>query len=209
MNKEKRIHMLMLLKNMNLDSDIKLNFNTPFELLIAVLLSAQTKDISVNKVTSKLYSRANTPEKILDIGIEGIKEYIKNIGLFNRKSENIIKTCQILIEKYGSIVPENRDDLQSLPGVGRKTANVVLNIAFNWPTIAVDTHVFRVSNRTQLAPGKTVREVEDKLIRVVPSEFKLKCHFWLISHGRNICVARKPRCNVCLIQDLCEYELKR
>ncbi|WP_334472096.1 endonuclease III [Arsenophonus sp. PmNCSU2021_1] len=209
MNKQKRIDILTRLRDNNPTPTTELVFNSPFELLISVLLSAQATDISVNKATAKLYPIANTAEKMLALGINEIKHYIKTIGLFNTKAENIIKTCQILIDKYNSQVPENREALESLPGVGRKTANVVLNTAFGWPTIAVDTHIFRVCNRTNFAPGKNVIEVEQKLIKVVPIEFKVDCHHWFILHGRYTCIARKPRCGSCIIEDLCEFNDKQ
>ncbi|MDI9221873.1 endonuclease III [Pantoea sp. EA-12] len=208
MNKDKRMQILTRLRDENPHPTTELYFSSPFELLIAVLLSAQATDVSVNKATAKLYPVANTPAAILALGVDGVKEYIKTIGLFNSKAENVIKTCRILIEQHGGEVPEDRAALEALPGVGRKTANVVLNTAFGWPTIAVDTHIFRVSNRTRFAPGKNVEEVEDKLIKVVPSAFKVDCHHWLILHGRYTCVARKPRCGSCLIEDLCEFDAK-
>ena len=185
-----------------------LEYRTPFELLIAVILSAQATDVSVNKATAKLYPVANTPEQILALGEDGLKPYIKTIGLYNSKAKNIIAACRILVERHRSEVPADRAALEALPGVGRKTANVVLNVAFGEPTIAVDTHIFRVSNRTRLAPGKTVLEVEKKLLKVVPQEFRLHAHHWLILHGRYTCVARKPRCGACVIEDLCEYKHK-
>ncbi|MBD9658634.1 endonuclease III [Pantoea sp. PNT03] len=208
MNKEKRAQILTRLRDENPHPTTELNFSTPFELLIAVLLSAQATDVSVNKATAKLYPVANTPATMLALGVDGVKEYIKTIGLFNSKAENVIKTCHILLEQHGGEVPEDRAALEALPGVGRKTANVVLNTAFGWPTIAVDTHIFRVSNRTRFAPGKNVEEVEDKLLKVVPAAFKVDCHHWLILHGRYTCVARKPRCGSCLIEDLCEFDAK-
>ncbi|SQI41022.1 Endonuclease III [Leminorella richardii] len=208
MNQAKRIEILTRLRDNNPRPTTELNFSSPFELLISVLLSAQATDVSVNKATAKLYPIANTPEAILALGVDGVKEYIKTIGLFNSKAENVIKTCRLLIEKHGSQVPEDREALEALPGVGRKTANVVLNTAFGWPTIAVDTHIFRVCNRTRFAPGKTVELVEEKLLKVVPAEFKVDCHHWLILHGRYTCIARKPRCGSCLIEDLCEYKEK-
>ncbi|HGJ5884827.1 endonuclease III [Arsenophonus sp.] len=209
MNKQKRIDILTRLRDNNPTPTTELVFNSPFELLISVLLSAQATDISVNKATAKLYPIANTAEKMLALGIDEIKHYIKTIGLFNTKAENIIKTCQILIDKYDGQVPENREALESLPGVGRKTANVVLNTAFGWPTIAVDTHIFRICNRTNFAPGKNVIEVEQKLLKVVPIEFKVDCHHWFILHGRYTCIARKPRCGSCIIEDLCEFNDKQ
>lgn len=208
MNQAKRIEILTRLRDNNPHPTTELRFNSPFELLISVLLSAQATDVSVNKATAKLYPVANTPQAMLELGVEGIKSYIKTIGLFNTKAENVIKTCQILVDKHHSQVPENREALEALPGVGRKTANVVLNTAFGWPTIAVDTHIFRVCNRTKFAPGKNVNEVEQKLLKVVPAEFKVDCHHWLILHGRYTCIARKPRCGSCIIEDLCEYTEK-
>ncbi len=208
MNKEKRHEILTRLRDANPNPTTELNYSSPFELLIAVILSAQATDVGVNKATDKLYPVANTPETIFALGVEGLKEYIKTIGLFNAKAENVIKTCKILMEQHGSQVPENREALEALPGVGRKTANVVLNTAFGWPTIAVDTHIFRVSNRTKLAMGKNVDKVEEKLLKVVPSEFKVDVHHWLILHGRYTCIARKPRCGSCIIEDLCEFKDK-
>ena len=208
MNNQKRREILERLRENNPHPTTELNFNSPFELLIAVLLSAQATDVSVNKATDKLYPVANTPQGMLSLGVDGIKSYIKTIGLFNTKAENVIKTCAILLERHGGEVPENREALEALPGVGRKTANVVLNTAFGWPTIAVDTHIFRVSNRTGFAVGKNVDQVEEKLLKVVPTEFKLDVHHWLILHGRYTCLARKPRCGSCIIEDLCEYKEK-
>ena len=208
MNKEKRIEILKRLRAANPHPTTELNFSSPFELLIAVILSAQATDKGVNKATDKLFPVANTPQAILALGVEGLKEYIKTIGLFNSKAENIIKTCRDLIEKHNGEVPEDRAALEALAGVGRKTANVVLNTAFGHPTIAVDTHIFRVCNRTGFAPGKDVVKVEEKLIKVVPAEFKVDVHHWLILHGRYTCVARKPRCGACIIEDLCEYKEK-
>ena len=181
------------------------NYNTPFELLVAVVLSAQATDVGVNKATDRLFPVANTPEAILALGVDGLKEYIKTIGLFNSKANNVIKLCEQLLAFHGGEVPRDRAALEALPGVGRKTANVVLNTAFGEPTIAVDTHIFRVSNRTRIAPGKNVNEVEQRLLRVVPEEFKRDCHHWLILHGRYTCVARKPKCGECIIADLCEF----
>lgn len=208
MNKDKRIEIFTRLQADNPKPTTELNFNSNFELLIAVLLSAQATDVGVNKATAKLYPVANTPQAILDLGLEGLKNYIKTIGLFNSKADNTIKTCQILVDKHNGEVPNNRESLEALPGVGRKTANVVLNTAFGEPTIAVDTHIFRVSNRTKIAHGKNVDEVEKRLIRLVPDEFKLDAHHWLILLGRYTCIARKPRCGSCLIEDLCEYNKK-
>ncbi len=208
MNKEKRLEILTRLRDDNPNPTTELNFSSPFELLIAVLLSAQATDVGVNKATDKLYKVANTPQAILDLGLDGLKSYIKTIGLFNTKAENTIKTCQMLVDLHGGEVPESREALEALPGVGRKTANVVLNTAFGWPTIAVDTHIDRVSNRTKFAMGKNVVEVEQKLLRVVPKEFKVDVHHWLILHGRYTCVARKPKCGSCIIEDLCEFKDK-
>lgn len=208
MNKEKRIEILRRLRAANPHPTTELNFSSPFELLIAVILSAQATDKGVNKATDKLFPIANTPQAILALGVDGLKEYIKTIGLFNSKAENIIKTCRDLIEKHHGEVPEDREALEALAGVGRKTANVVLNTAFGHPTIAVDTHIFRVCNRTGFAPSKDVVKVEEKLIKVVPAEFKVDVHHWLILHGRYTCVARKPRCGACIIEDLCEYKNK-
>ncbi len=208
MNNQKRIQILERLRAENPHPETELKWSSPFELLIAVLLSAQATDVSVNKATDKLYPIANTPQAIYDLGVEGVKEYIKTIGLFNSKAENVIKTCKILLDKYNSEIPEDREALEALPGVGRKTANVVLNTAFGWPTIAVDTHIFRVSNRTKFAMGKNVDQVEEKLLKVVPTEFKVDVHHWLILHGRYTCIARKPRCGSCIIEDLCEFKDK-
>lgn len=208
MNKEKRTEIFRRLREHNPEPRTELEYSTPFELLIAVLLSAQATDVSVNKATRKLYPVANTPESILALGEDGLKDYIKTIGLFNSKASNVIKLCRILIDQHNSEVPQTREALEALPGVGRKTANVVLNTAFGQPTIAVDTHIFRVSNRTRIAPGKNVDEVEQRLIRLVPAEFRLDAHHWLILHGRYTCVARKPKCGSCIIEDLCEYKQK-
>ncbi|HDR0612562.1 endonuclease III [Pasteurella multocida] len=208
MNKQKRIEILTRLRDHNPHPTTELNYSSPFELLIAVILSAQATDKGVNKATEKLFPVANTPQAILDLGLDGLKEYIKTIGLYNSKAENIIKTCRDLIEKHNGEIPENRCALEALAGVGRKTANVVLNTAFGHPTIAVDTHIFRVSNRTGFAPGKDVVKVEEKLLKVVPDEFKVDVHHWLILHGRYTCIARKPRCGSCLIEDLCEFKEK-
>lgn len=183
----------------------ELNYSSPFELLIAVMLSAQATDVSVNKATDKLYPVANTAQAILNLGVEGLKAYIKTIGLYNAKAENVIKTCQILVDQYQGQVPETRQQLEALPGVGRKTANVVLNTAFGQPTMAVDTHIFRVGNRTGLAVGKNVLEVEHRLIKVIPKEFILDAHHWLILHGRYCCIARKPKCFECVVADVCNW----
>lgn len=208
MNKEKRYQIFSRLREANPNPTTELNWSTNFELLAAVLLSAQATDVSVNKATDKLFPIANTPQAIIDLGLEGLKSYIKTIGLFNTKAANLMKTCHLLVEKHGGEVPQTRKALEALPGVGRKTANVVLNTAFGQPTIAVDTHIFRVSNRTGIATGKNVDEVEQKLLRHVPTEFKKDIHHWLILHGRYTCVARKPRCLSCIIEDLCEFKLK-
>ena len=208
MNKQKRLEMLTRWRDANPHPETELNFASPFELLIAVILSAQATDVSVNKATDKLYPIANTPETIYSLGVDGLKTYIKTIGLFNAKAQNVIKTCGMLINLHESAVPQDREALEALPGVGRKTANVVLNTAFGWPTIAVDTHIFRVSNRTKLAMGKNVDLVEQKLLKVVPAEFKVDVHHWLILHGRYTCIARKPRCGSCIIEDLCDYKDK-
>ena len=186
----------------------ELNYSSPFELLVAVTLSAQATDVSVNKATDKLFPIANTPEAIYALGVDGLKQYIKTIGLYNAKAENVIKACKILIDKHNSIVPNNRADLEALPGVGRKTANVVLNTAFGQATMAVDTHIFRLGNRTGLAIGKNVIEVEQRLLKVIPKEFMLDAHHWLILHGRYTCIARKPQCWNCMIADLCDYKSK-
>ena len=208
MNKAKRHEIFTRLKAANPEPTTELKYASPFELLIAVILSAQATDVSVNKATAVLFKQANTPEAILALGEEGLKHYIKTIGLYNSKAGNIIKTCRILIEQHDGKVPEDQAALEALPGVGRKTANVVRNTAFGHPTIAVDTHIFRVSNRTRIAPGKTVLEVEKKLLKFVPEEFRKDAHHWLILHGRYTCIARKPRCGSCVIEDLCEYRHK-
>jgi len=208
MHKTKRQEIFQRLAKEISNPTSELNFNSPFELLIAVILSAQATDLSVNKATAKLFKKANSPQMILDLGEDGLKDMIKTIGLFNNKASHIIATCKILIEQFKSQIPEDRKALESLPGVGRKTASVILNIAFGQPTIAVDTHVFRVSNRTGIAPGKTVLDVEKKLLRMVPSEHLLNAHHLLILHGRYTCIARKPRCGSCIIEDLCEYTAK-
>jgi endonuclease-3 len=208
MNKTKRYEILTRWRDDNPTPTTELNYTSTFELLIAVILSAQATDKGVNKATAKLYPIANTPEAIFSLGEEGLKTYIKTIGLYNSKAKNIIKTCQILIEKHHSIVPNNRADLEALPGVGRKTANVVLNTAFGQLTMAVDTHIFRVANRTGFAKGKNVVEVEKKLLRTIPKAFMLHAHHWFILHGRYICVARKPKCAACLISDLCDFKEK-
>lgn len=208
MNASKRAEIYRRLREGNPEPTTELAFNSPFELLVAVVLSAQATDISVNKATAKLYKVANTPRKMLDLGEEGVRAYIKTIGLFNTKARNVIALCQMLIEQHQGMVPRSREALEALPGVGRKTANVVLNTAFGEPTIAVDTHIFRISNRTGLAPGKTVRQVEDRLIKFTEDEFKRDAHHWLILHGRYVCKAIKPLCNECVIHDLCEFKQK-
>jgi len=208
MNKNKRLEIFQRLSEAIPDPETELNYSSPFELLIAVILSAQATDKGVNKATDKLYPIANTPSEIFALGETGLKHYVKTIGLFNTKARNIIKTCHILIHQHDSEVPRTREELESLPGVGRKTANVVLNTAFGVPTIAVDTHIFRVSNRTVIAPGKNVLEVERKLEKFVPTQYKLDAHHLLILHGRYTCIARKPRCGSCVIEDLCEFNKK-
>jgi endonuclease-3 len=207
-NAAKRREIFRRLQEDNPEPKTELAYSSPFELLIAVILSAQATDVSVNKATAKLFPVANTPEAIHALGVEGLSAYIKTIGLFNGKAKNIIETCRILVEQHGSQVPQSREALEALPGVGRKTANVVLNTAFRQLTMAVDTHIFRVSNRTGIAPGKNVLEVEKKLLKFVPTEFLLDSHHWLILHGRYVCQARKPRCGSCRIEDLCEYKHK-
>ncbi|MDK1025213.1 MAG: endonuclease III [Gammaproteobacteria bacterium] len=208
MNKIKRIEILTRLRSENPTPTTELNYASPFELLIAVMLSAQATDVSVNKATVKLFAAANTPATILKLGEAKLRAYIKTIGLFNSKAKNIAKTCQILIQQHNSAVPDTREELEALPGVGRKTANVILNTAFGEPTMAVDTHIFRISNRINFAPGKNVLAVEKKLLKVIPDEFMRHAHHWLILHGRYICTARKPRCGACVIEDLCEYRHK-
>jgi len=208
MNKQKRIEIFSRLQAEDPKPTTELEYSTPFELLVAVALSAQSTDKGVNKATRKLFAVANTPESILALGETGLKKYIKTIGLYNTKASNVIKTCKLLIDKHDSIVPDDQKALEALPGVGRKTANVIRNTAFGHPTIAVDTHIFRVSNRTKIAPGKTVLEVEKKLLKFIPEEFKLDAHHWLILHGRYTCIARKPRCGSCIIEDLCEFKQK-
>lgn len=208
MNKLSRAEMFRRLKAENPTPVTELEYSSTFELLIAVILSAQATDVSVNKATRPLYAVANTPEKIYALGVDGLKSYIKTIGLFNTKAENVIKTCAALVAEHDSEVPDERAALEALPGVGRKTANVVLNTAFRQVAMAVDTHIFRVSNRTGLAPGKNVLEVERKLIKNVPKEYLLDAHHWLILHGRYVCIARKPKCGSCMIEDLCDYKSK-
>ncbi|AMO57936.1 endonuclease III [Endozoicomonas montiporae] len=208
MNKQKRTEIFTRLRDQNPNPTTELNYSSSFELLIAVILSAQATDVGVNKATDKLYPVANTPQAILDLGLDGLKSYVKTIGLYNAKAENIIKTCAMLLELHNGEVPDNREALEALPGVGRKTANVVLNTAFGQPAMAVDTHIFRVSNRTGIAPGKNVLEVEKRLLRLVPKEFLVDAHHWLILHGRYVCKARKPQCGSCIIEDLCEFKKK-
>jgi endonuclease-3 len=208
MNRQKRTEIYTRLRAANPHPDTELAYDSPFQLLISVILSAQATDISVNKATAKLYPIAGTADAILGLGVEGLKPYIKTIGLFNSKTDNIIKTCRILLQHHDGEVPRTREQLEALPGVGRKTANVVLNTAFGEPTIAVDTHIFRVSNRTGLAAGKTPLEVEKRLTRLTPEEFRLDAHHWLILHGRYVCKARKPECPACMINDLCEFTRK-
>ncbi len=206
MNKEKRTRIFEKLRRQNPSPTTELIYKTPFELLIAVILSAQATDVGVNKATQKLFAVANTPEAIYALGLKRLKTYIKTIGLYNNKAKNIIETCNILQEKFNSRVPEDREALESLPGVGRKTANVILNTAFGEPTIAVDTHIFRVSNRTGIAPGKNVNQVEQRLMKFIPDEFKKDAHHWLILHGRYTCIARNPKCDSCVIFDECEWK---
>jgi len=206
LNKTKRIRIFSILREQNPSPTTELVYQTPFELLISVILSAQATDIGVNKATKKLYAVANTPEEIYTLGLSKLKFYIKSIGLYNNKATNIIETCRLLVGKFNSEVPKDRELLESLPGVGRKTANVILNTAFGEPTIAVDTHIFRVSNRTGIAPGKNVTQVEQRLLKFVPNEFKRDAHHWLILHGRYTCIARSPRCGSCIIFDECEWK---
>jgi endonuclease-3 len=208
MNNDKRRQIFERLRAANPHPTTELNYSTPFELLVAVTLSAQATDKGVNKATNILFPAANTPKAILDLGVDGLKRYIKTIGLYNSKAENIIKACAILLAKHGGEVPHDRASLEALPGVGRKTANVILNTAFGEPTMAVDTHIFRVANRIRLAPGKTVLAVEKKLLKVIPAEFLKDAHHWLILHGRYTCTARSPKCPECIIADLCEYKDK-
>jgi endonuclease-3 len=208
MNAQKRHEIFARLRDHNPEPTTELHWSTPFELLAAVLLSAQATDVGVNKATARLFPVANTPQAILELGLDGLKAHIRTIGLYNTKAENLMKTCRILVEQHGGEVPRSREALEALPGVGRKTANVILNTAFGEPTIAVDTHIFRVANRTGIARGKDVAEVERKLLRHVPREFRQDAHHWLILHGRYTCLARKPRCGSCIIKDLCEYPEK-
>jgi endonuclease-3 len=203
-----RVEFFRRLRSVIPEPKTELEYRTPFELLVAVILSAQATDVSVNKATARLYRVANTPETLLELGVDGLKPYIRTIGLFNSKAGNIIKTCRILLEQHGGEVPSDRKSLEALPGVGRKTANVVLNTAFGQPTIAVDTHIFRVANRTSLAAGKTPLEVERALMKAVPGEFLQDAHHWLILHGRYTCKARKPNCQECIVRDLCGFKAK-
>lgn len=208
MNKDKRFAIFSRWQADNPHPKTELEYTTPFELLIAVILSAQATDVSVNKATRKLYPVANTPEGIYALGVDEFKTYIKTIGLFNSKAENVIKACKMLVELHNSVVPDDREALEALPGVGRKTANVVLNTAFGHPTMAVDTHIFRVANRTRIAPGKNVVEVEKQLLKFIPTPFLIDAHHWMILHGRYVCTARKPKCGSCMIEDLCEFKDK-
>jgi endonuclease III len=208
MNPAKRREIFLRLQAENPHPTTELEYRTPFELLVAVLLSAQATDVSVNAATRQLFPVANTPEKILALGEERLREYIQRIGLYKTKAKHLVQTCRLLVEHHGGMVPQTREELEALPGVGRKTANVILNTAFGQPTIAVDTHIFRVSNRTGIAPGKDVLEVERKLLKFVPGEFKHDAHHWLILHGRYVCQARKPKCGACIIRDLCEFKDK-
>lgn len=208
MKREIVVEMFTRLREFNPKPTTELDYSSPFELLIAVILSAQATDIGVNKATRRLYPLANTPQAILDLGEEELKRHVSTIGLFNAKAKNVMATCRILVDEHAGEVPRNREALEALPGVGRKTANVVLNTAFGEPTIAVDTHIFRVANRTGLARGKDVRKVENRLLKVIPAEFRLDAHHWLILHGRYVCKARKPDCPQCLIRDLCQYKPK-
>ena len=208
MNRAKRTAIFNCLREQNPEPTTELKYDSAFELLVAVTLSAQATDVSVNKATAKLFPVANTPEAIYRLGVDELKKYIKTIGLYNSKASNVVKACKLLIDKHNSIVPETREELEALPGVGRKTANVILNTAFGQPTMAVDTHIFRVSNRTKIAPGKNVLDVEKGLVKFIPEEFILNAHHWLILHGRYTCIARKPRCGSCVIEDLCEFKYK-
>jgi len=208
LNRQKRIAIYSRLQEQNPQPDTELHYGNAFELLISVILSAQATDVGVNKATALLFPVAPTPQAMLELGVDGLKRYIRTIGLFNSKAENIIKTCRMLVERHGGRVPRSREDLEALPGVGRKTANVILNTAFGEPVIAVDTHIFRVANRTRLATGKTPLEVEMRLTRLTPEEFRKNAHHWLILHGRHVCKARRPECPLCIIADLCEFRHK-
>ena len=205
MNQRKRRELFVRLRKANPNPTTELNYRSPFELLVAVILSAQATDKIVNQVTARLFRAANTPQAMLAMGEDTVRDHIRRLGLFNSKAKNLVSTCEILLREYNGQIPQDRDALQALPGVGRKTANVILNTAFGEPTIAVDTHIFRVANRTRLACGKTVKQVEERLLKVVPDEFKQHAHHWLILHGRYVCTARKPECGVCVISDLCEF----
>ncbi|MGU9977625.1 MAG: endonuclease III [Candidatus Oxydemutatoraceae bacterium WSBS_2016_MAG_OTU14] len=209
MNKKNLVQIFSRYQKHNPHPTTELVYRSKFELLISVILSAQATDISVNKATKSLFKKANTPKKMAALGVEELKSYIKSIGLFNTKAANIIKTCHLLCEEHKGRIPRTRQDLEKLPGVGRKTANVILNTAFGEPTIAVDTHIFRVSNRTGIAPGKTPLKVEESLLKNIPDEFKLHAHHWLILHGRYVCLARKPQCERCMINDLCDWRIKQ
>ena len=208
MKRAEVVELFTRLREINPHPVTELAYSTPYELLVAVVLSAQATDVGVNKATRRLYPVANTPQAMVDLGVDGLKRYISSIGLFNTKAKNVIALSRLLMEQHGGQVPDTRAALEALPGVGRKSANVILNVAFGQPTIAVDTHIFRVANRTGLAPGKDVRAVEDKLLKVIPAEFRQDAHHWLILHGRYVCLARKPNCPACLIRDLCEYRHK-
>ncbi|WP_456269551.1 endonuclease III [Kushneria sp. AK178] len=208
MNNDKRREIFRRLQEATPEPTTELAWSSPFELLVAVALSAQSTDVGVNKATARLFPVANTPQAIVDLGLEGVKDHIKTLGLYNNKAKNLVAMCELLLRDHDGEVPRTRAGLEALPGVGRKTANVILNTAFNEPTIAVDTHIFRVANRTNLAPGKNVDQVEQKLLKVVPRDYKRDAHHWLILHGRYTCVARKPRCGSCVIEDLCEYRDK-
>lgn len=205
MNKQKRHEIFVRFREQNPHPATELVYRSPFELLVAVILSAQATDVGVNKATAKLFLAANTPQGILDLGLEKLKDYVKSIGLYNSKAQNVMKTCALLVKNYDGKVPNKREELESLPGVGRKTANVVLNTAFGEPTVAVDTHIFRVANRTRLAKGKTPLEVEKTLMKNIEPQFLKDAHHWLVLHGRYVCTARRPQCKTCIIQDLCEY----
>jgi len=208
MNANKRRTIFLRLQAANPQPVTELEYSTPFELLVAVLLSAQATDVSVNAATRQLFPVANTPPAMLTLGEEKLREFIRRIGLYQTKARHLMQTCRLLVEQHGGAVPQTREALEALPGVGHKTASVILNTAFGQPAIAVDTHVFRVANRTGLAPGKTVLEVENKLLKIVPDEFKHNAHHWLILHGRYVCQARKPKCGTCILNDLCEYQEK-
>ena len=208
MKRAEVVELFTRLREINPHPVTELAYSTPYELLVAVVLSAQATDVGVNKATRRLYPVANTPQAMVDLGVDGLKRYISSIGLFNTKAKNVIALSRLLMEQHGGQVPDTRAALEALPGVGRKSANVILNVAFGQPTIAVDTHIFRVANRTGLAPGKDVRAVEDRLEQVVPAEFKLDAHHWLVLHGRYVCTARKPDCPHCVIRDLCRYKFK-